>query len=232
MAFRYRKRHIDSGDVMDPRDWNLNHSNYADEFNGYLDRDNFPADFVTQTMMEENCCNKFFRAQSTNSYTHFAETSVAWQSGSQKSAGSDVKFSQLEIEAQSDALLVCEWSGVWRWTYDASSSDWNPIPDSTLKRDPTNALCRFRMTVDGITVAESGYSSARRAYDGCYLVGATPVCAGRHVIRVEVQILYIEQNGTMLEEYELMRHGTYFVGEEDFSFQVENRELIVRARYR
>lgn len=228
MAFRYRKRHIDSNDVMDPRDWNLNHANYADEFNGYLDRDNVPAEIITRDMMEVDCCNAFSSDAESSDYGEpISCSSVSWQAGNPESP-----FSKLSLEIKSDALLVCEWSGSWKWIYFAGSGSWNNIPGSALKRDPTQAICRFRLTVDGITVSESGYSSARRKRDSCYLAGATPVSAGNHFIQVEVQLLYIEQNSTMLEDNDLMRHGTYFLGDDDFKFTMKQRELIVRARYR
>ena len=226
MAFRYRKRHIDSNDVMDPRDWNLNHSNYAGEFNGYLDRDNFPADFVTQAMIQENCCNEVF-SSTEGTMTGIQLNSVAWQAG-----GTDHPVGSLTEEIKSDALLICEWSGQWEWSYLVKGSGWGNVPNSSLRRDPTQAVCRFRLMVDGVVVAESGYSSARRKYDGCYLVGATPVSAGNHVVTVEAQFLYIEQNETILEANDLMRHGTYTVGDDDFSISLEEAELIVRARYR
>ncbi|WP_339863015.1 hypothetical protein [Thalassospira alkalitolerans] len=228
MAFRYRKRHIDSNDVMDPRDWNLNHSNYADEFNGYLDRDNFPADVITREMMQSNCCNQFFSDADDGSTSKIVPvTTSGWQY--QTEAGVD--FNTINAEVKADSLLVCEWSGYWLWSYDATSSTWANLPGVTLPRDPTNALCRFRLTVDGVAVAESGYSSARRARDSCYLVGATPVSAGKHQIRLSVQLIYVESNGDVNEFKELSRSASYIVGS-DFGFKMRNRELVVRARYR
>ena len=228
MAFRYRKRHIDSGDVMDPRDWNLNHAGYSDEFNGYLDRDNFPVDIITRDMMQSNCCNQFFVDIDDETGRPLSSETVGWQSATD----GGIVFSRITAEIKADALLMCEWSGRWSWSYgDSGYSSWNTLPGSLLPRDPSNALCRFRLTVDGVAVAESGFSSSRRNRDACYLVGATPVVAGRHVIQIEGQALYEEGNGEVNDKFDLSKRATYTVGN-DFELNLRDRELIVRARYR
>ena len=206
---------------MDPRDLNLNHAEYADELNGYLDRDNFPASFITSEMLEDDACNEFFFDKKTlTEYPAILDSdSVSWQ----RTDTSDSTISSVTVDLKADALLMCEWSGTWQWAYDHDSFA-NTIPDSDGSyRDPTDTLIRVRMLVDGITVAESGFSPARREYDSVFLVGAAPASAGLHDIVVEFQIVvaYDTESGTPF----------YYVSD-DYTVTVGNRELIVRARYR
>ena len=236
MAFRYQKRAFESGDVIDPDDWNLNHTNFAEEFNGNLDRDNFPANFIKKDMLAANACNQFWSTSSSTDSSALVSSTTDWQ----YEDVDNTNISRRTIEVEADALLMVEWSGGWKWSYDATDSDWLQVPGTessptsvTLKRDPTSTLCRFRLSVDGMIVSETGFSSARRARDSAYLVGAVPVVAGSHIVQLEAQLVYLEQSLKIVEQDHLnMNQNTsYFVGA-DFTFTMKQRELLIRARYR
>ena len=69
MAFRYRQKYFEDGDIVEPRDWIANMAEYADEFNGFLDRDNLPNDAISSAMMTSGACNEINYARSTTSST-------------------------------------------------------------------------------------------------------------------------------------------------------------------
>jgi|TARA_Y100000310_G_scaffold123016_1_gene121769 hypothetical protein len=222
MSFRYRQRWFEGGDALDPRDLNLNHAEYADELNGYLDRDNFPADFITSDMLDAKACNEFFTSNVIAGVALSSDT-PAWQR--YDSSGADIH--SVSADLTSDALLMCEWSGSWYWSYDIDTID-NKLPDTTLGsgnflRDPTDCLIRARMLVDGTVVAESGFSSARRQWDTAYLVGAAPAGAGLHAVNLEFQAITAFNTSSGTPFYYLSN---------DYEVTFMRGELIVRARYR
>jgi hypothetical protein len=163
MALRYRQRYPQSGDILNPDDWNLNHKELAEEFNGYLDRDNLPQNCIGTDIVKNN---SFTNVRNETSDTDLDTTSntVEWQEILSKS-----------FDTRNDQLLKVE-LGV-TWTVD---------PEETSEK----ANSRFRITVDGVQLAVSGIMSSAFKQDSVYLCGATPVLAGPHVVAAEVQTLY------------------------------------------
>ena len=81
------------------------------------------------------------------------------------------------IDVPVDGAAVVEWSGWWFWDDGLFSTS---IAD--------DIAIKFRLVADGVTVAESGFSSANRYYDSTYIVGTIPVQAGRRTFRVQAML--------------------------------------------
>ena len=206
MAFRYYMRRPESDDVLDPRDWNLNHAELVGEFNGYLDRDNLPPEVITTEMVAADAFNRFLSDSSTVD-TDLDADKTDWQH--------DEAIGRITAEATTDCLLIVEWSGHWLWH------------DGTGKVIAGSAVipfaARIRITVDGTSVGETGWLSAIRERDATYLCGAMPVQAGKHIIRAEIQHGKIDTDDGQ-EQLETLPDDTFL--------SVKGAELIVRERRR
>jgi hypothetical protein len=157
MAFRYRQKYFDANDALNIEDWNLNIKELAEEFNGYLDRDNFPNGSFGQAQIVSNA---FTRVHFNDSGTNEAidVTTLAWQKGS---------LCSLEVIATVDCILQVELGAENIWT--GSVND--------------NYSVRHKVSVDGVTVAESGWQSSKQQNSCTWICGALPVSAGKHVIQ-------------------------------------------------
>lgn len=169
MAFRYRQKYFDANDALNIEDWNLNIKELAEEYNGYLDRDNFPNGSFTQAYLVPSCCNKIYSDDSGTTWNP-SKTTSSWQHDD----GSGNVLPQESIDVLVDGLLICEFGCGFNWTSAASSA-------------ADNECIRFKVTVDGVTVSESGWLSSYHMYGSVHLAGALPVVAGSHLIEVWIQ---------------------------------------------
>jgi|TARA_R100000458_G_C8265891_1_gene240943 hypothetical protein len=193
MAFKYRQVYFEDGDIIDARDWNRNISEFADELNGYLDRDNLPEDQFTYEHVASNGFNEFYSNLSDTTAEHrtIDGNLTTWQSESDAGVGlGDVTFA-----SDTDGLLVVEWSGSWIWQGTSSDFDWIPLSaaraSSTGVSPYNNVLehyVKYRLVVDGIVVSSSPRSVWTRAYDSAYMCAAVPLPAGNHKVGIEVRI--------------------------------------------
>lgn len=200
MAWRYRQRHIADGAIVTPEDWVLNNKEFAEEFNGYLDRDNLPNADIGKANVSAGTFNKVYTDQydATDTFTTVQDT-VEWQ----KTDAGGEELAVLNIDCPFDCLLKCEFGAYW---------------DVNLSPNP--AEVRFRITVDGISVADGGWLSSQRAQWSTHLLGAIAVSAGKHEIRAEVQVAEVDEKGT---------NNYWAIG--DFVV-VKTRELVVVERRR
>lgn len=191
MAFKYRQVYFEDGDIIDARDWNRNISEFADELNGYLDRDNLPEDQFTYEHVASNGFNEFYSNLSDTTAEHrtIDGNLTTWQSESDAGVGlGDVTFA-----SDTDGLLVVEWSGSWIWQGTSSDFDWQGASSgSTTATSPYNNVLehyvKYRLVVDGIVVGSSPRSVWTRAYDSAYMCAAVPLPAGNHKVGIEVRI--------------------------------------------
>ena len=202
MSLRYRVEYSESGDVLDPQVWNLNQNELASEFNGGLDRDNIEAAIFTEGVIVDNA---FTRISSAPASTGFIPDPAlrSWQAMTNTS---------LSLTMTQDCLLLCEWSGTWEWdnTYTAGSAPY------------TEDAIAFRIVVDGVDVTAASQffgSSIRKC--STYIVGATPVSAGAHVIQVECYIARVRDQDLRLAEEDV-----------EGAVTINERELLVTERRR
>lgn len=168
MSFRYRQDYIETGAIAAPDPWNTNHQEWAEEFNGLLDRDNLPAQGVSTAMLVANACNEVFSDPfADSSPATVAGTVVEWHDGSTNRVG------ELSFVAESDGIVCVEWSGGW-------STGW-------VSPQIRQIVTRFRILVNGVEAANSGWLHFRRSYDMTYIVGAIPVSAGPVNVKVQAK---------------------------------------------
>jgi len=172
MSFRYRQVHIEAGDILDPRDWNKNLAEFTGEWNTHIDRDNLPEGSVDTANVEIGA----FNYDDSDAYDNTEVVvldgyNVGW-------VDSDANYSigAITYEAPTDGVMVVEWSGTW---------DWTDISFNGAVDDDTGV--RFKITVDGVEVARTGWSCPYRLLDSTYIVAATPVQAGVRVVKVWAQ---------------------------------------------
>jgi len=192
MAFKYRQVYFEDGDIIDARDWNRNISEFADELNGYLDRDNLPEDVFTYEHVASNGFNEFYSnlSDTTAEYRTIDGNLTTWQSESDSGDGlGDVTFA-----SDTDGLLIVEWSGHWVWDVNPSTQ-WRPLSADRAAREgvsPYNNVLehyvKYRLVVDGIVVGSSPRSVWTRAHDSAYMCAAVPLPAGNHKVGIEVRI--------------------------------------------
>ena len=169
MAFKYRQAFFQDGDIVDARDWNRNLTEYTEEFNGYLDRDNLPASAVTTAMIVSDACSQVETSAVSTDTTVSGEVAT-WQS-----TDGTTKFGEVSFTSDTDGLAIVEGSGTWEgnhsWTTTAGAS--------------SESYFQVRLLVDGIQVAHMPRSTFTRLLDSSYMVGVIPLPAGNHVVSIE-----------------------------------------------
>jgi len=171
MAFRYRVEYSESGDVIDPIAWNRNMSEMAEEWNGGLDRDNFPMNFVSQSMLLKDQCTII----KSDSYTESEEYLVDMDTSSWNHTSALVVLGGIDLIVPTDCIATAEFGCGWHWPGYIASVPYN------------QDVVRFRIVVDGLPVSESGLISRGRYKDAVQLVGCAIITAGRHRVWAEVQ---------------------------------------------
>jgi hypothetical protein len=165
MAYRYSKTRPVADEALDPRDWNLNMKELADEFNGYLDRDNIPEESISLSMVEAETFAKI-HCDSIGSTTIITGDTTGWVDGGATDIGKIEEFFPF------DCTLVIEWSGTYEWNTAVG----------------TDTAAEFRILVDGEEVAATGPNLAFYLEGSSYIPGVAQVLAGSHTIKVQARI--------------------------------------------
>ncbi len=207
MAWRFRQIHIDSGDILDPFHWNLNHQEFASEVNGYLDRDNFRGAMFDTDDFRDQSCNQVFTVDSQSDVSINMNTTT-WQ------GRPDIALRTFQLKT--DAHANVEYSAY---------HDWSNL--GNLPGNPDLFAVRFRLLVDGTAIAQGGWQNLGRQRDVIYLVGGIQLPPGEHEAFVEAQVGSISVDAEDPEALERIGEG-----DDDPTLVVSNRELIVHARFR
>jgi len=177
MAWKYREIEFEAGDVLDPGDWNRNVEAYAEEINGFLDRDNLRTDQVrVGTELSQNSSTTgpmfaFAQATSTTEQT-LNLNSTGWQ---------QVDDLSINIPAQSDELLIVD-CGLYIQHDHYNRSD----PDTGNLIDHLHV--EGLITVDGFEVAYGGPIAAYYTHMSLAMFGVLPVSAGAHDVKVHLRL--------------------------------------------
>lgn len=188
MALRYRELYMEAGDILDPQPWLMSQNALAGEFNGYLDRDNIGPGVISEAMIAAAVFNKFYTDQRTTTFSPDPDSAL-WQ----HTDLSSVVLHTSEITAAVDCQVMVEWSGTWTWTGTWSALD--GVGGQTTAED----AIRFRITVDGVELATSGFYGDAQEKSALYLIGVTPVVAGPHTVRVECQVMHANWHNNSFE---------------------------------
>lgn len=144
MAWKYRKEYHEAGDALIPEDWLENQKEFVEEFNGYLDRDNFrekafsggfynntatPTAINSLPVVYNNTFNAVFAdAHTTWNGTQYGSiklldlggdgSSVGWASDGSARPAAYSSFNtlpSLSLDLDDDSLLIVEFSASFKW---------------------------------------------------------------------------------------------------------------------
>lgn len=171
MSFVYRETYVEAGGTVMPWDWLVNMGALASEMNGYLDRDNFPENVLTAAMIVDNAFNRMGSEQTSDSTAVTLDGNVVeWQ------VGDNGGLPSITVTFEHDGVLKVRFGGRYDWG--AS------IPISSFYK----GVLQFRIRLDGVVIAQTGYLPLMRLRGRPFLTGTTQVSAGRHVIDVEARM--------------------------------------------
>lgn len=221
MSLRYRTRYLETGDMIDSRDWNLNHAEYIQEWNGYLDRDNIVENAVVESIIVRNAFNEIAADGFTQAGSPFDVdiTTMGWQADDVASR----RIGRLTVIPEVDVLLICEYSGWHTWSTTTVAYDSHVTAGDTGVDDGI----RYRITVDGVTITESGWIADHHSSGSVYIVGAIPVVPGSRVVQVECQI-----GGVWRMVYNDDNHSSEIIIQALRDITLAERELVVHMRRR
>ena len=143
MAWKYRKEYHESGDALIPEDWLENQKEFVEEFNGYLDRDNFrekafsggfynntatPTAINSLPVVHSNTFNAVFADAHTTFNGTYGQiklldlggdgSTVGWNSNGSGRPSAYSSFNtlpSLALDLDDDSLLIVEFSGTFKW---------------------------------------------------------------------------------------------------------------------
>ena len=186
MAYRYRKIKAEDGDIISPEDLNENTRQYAGEFNGFLDRDNFDEDAFCAKEVQKNAFNKIY-VDSTGVSGSFSEfqllgNKTIWETQDLN----DVYVSKVEFEANTDGVLICEWHGNWEFNNAMTARE----SEGPAVEDPQ--VVSFRMLANGNVIAKSFRNIDSPAINCAAMFGCHQVPAGHVKVLVQARTYRIK----------------------------------------
>ena len=205
MAFRYRQITPQTGDFINPDDWNVNVREFTNEFNGHLDRDNLPEKGITTASIKAAA---FHQVHSVASGADFVL---------EKDQSRFIELQILEFETQHQGIVMCDWSGYWEF--------------EEIQRDLQNSdliqRLDIRMLVNGSEVSRIRTETNLKRTSSGYMVGALPVEAGMVKVTVEVKTTN-EESTTVSGSGEGFAYA--ITKQAGASITLKNKELVVVLR--
>lgn len=167
----FRQSRTAAAEVLDPAWWNAAHTEFA-VFNGGLDRENLAEAVIAEIMVGSKALVDVLTSEHTTSFS--IDTSLlVWQSSP--------LIHRVASTAPVDCVLELDWGGSWTW-----SGSWSATGPTTV--DATSDTVRWRITVNGETIAETGPSDDTAVQDCAALYGTAQIPAGAYEVLVEVQV--------------------------------------------
>lgn len=170
MAYRYRTRTPENGDIADPRDLMENLAALVGEFNGGLDADNIPEKAISSSQILVGAFTNLVSSAITDD-VNFAGETTEWRSVNGDGGSVGTTLHELTITNNTDTLLEVEWSATWT--------------RQNFHEDDEAAA--FRILVNGTEIARCQRSPRSRAHDHTYLVGTAPVQGGETTVTVQIK---------------------------------------------
>ena len=228
MSFRYREKVVADGEAIDPSDWTENMKALAGEFNGHLDRDNFPIELFEEKHIGRREFNQIYAtARESNNGQEIAGSTTDFQTASES----------ISFEADADGVVIVHWSGTHKWNYGQSErTESNLIVSGQALKPPyfhNNRQCwnaqsaatqhylGFRILVNGNEVSTSRFNTWLRVYDCWYLTGVAPVSPGP--VNVDVQVRMFAIQGS---------NGDLRMADGPVKAELRERELVVHYKRR
>jgi len=201
MAFRHRQVNPQTNDIIDVEDINGNNREFINELNGFIDRDNIPYGSIGSRRLEKYAFNqiKFHRITDvtplhsrknddgskadapigTDKTCIISANLTGWQNKSHNK--NNQMLNVVNFEANTDGVLICEWSGSFRFGYPLT------VSESAGVNHNIPQVIEFRILVNGIEITKltripdcpSGNSGA--------MYGCIPVPSGEVKVMVEAR---------------------------------------------
>ena len=228
MSFRYREKVVADGEAIDPSDWTENMKALAGEFNGHLDRDNFPIELFEEKHIGRREFNQIYvTARERQNKQQLTGSTTDFQTASES----------ISFEANADGVVIVHWSGWHGWDYGDGLTVQGPFivsgaalkaPASHNNRQCSNTLIAatqhyigFRILVNGNEVSTSRFNTWLRVYDCWYLTGVAPVSPGP--VNVDVQVRMFAIQGS---------NGDLRMADGPVKAELRERELVVHYKRR
>ena len=203
MAFRYRQITPQTGDFINPDDWNVNVREFTNEFNGHLDRDNLPELGISSASIKPKAFHEVFSDSQTTDFT-VEEDQTRF-----------IDLQVIEFEIKQQGLLVCEWSGTWEFI----------LPELDLHAVAGVQKVDYKISVNGFDICTLFHNNNLQTKSNGYMVGALPIEAGFVRIAVEVRTV-----GTISDGIDIDGGFTLLNQPEEGSVIIRDRELLVVLR--
>ena len=205
MAFRYRQITPQTGDFINPDDWNVNVREFTNEFNGHLDRDNLPEKGITTASIKATA---FHQVHSVASGADFVL---------EKDQSRFIELQILEFETQHQGILMCDWSGYWEF--------------ETIQLDLQSGIdvqtLDIRIMINGSEVSRIRTETNLKRTSSGYMVGALPVEAG--MVKVTVEAKTENEESTIVSG--TGEHFSFSITKQaGASITLKNKELVVVLR--
>tara|TARA_R110000824_G_scaffold366541_1_gene555219 strand:- start:2076 stop:2741 length:666 start_codon:yes stop_codon:yes gene_type:complete len=221
MAFRYRNQYFQDGDAVDPAGWTKNVDEYTQEFNGYLDRDNFPEKSISTAMIVSNAANEVY-SQILQSEANVSIETTRWLEDD-----GTTSFGSISFIAATDGILTAEWSGCWRHPRHGNWPAQKAVSAVYAHLLAGSWYLSLRLVVDGVELCQVPKSINTFSESAEYMVGSIPLAAGPHVVKLQARAAVVSDEGPVINHQAIQDHG---VPKNDIA--LKNRELIAIFRKR
>lgn len=236
-AWRYKQEWFEDGDVTRPEDWLDNVSEIANEFNGYLDSDNFRELSLGMEYVKQKAFNSFL------TYSEFRpwDFDYGFPGWTARSGSESDDLATVKGEVANDALYIIDFGCRWHWarlavseSYLKKGKKWNQFGDRIHRNwHHVHTCVRFRLVANNTVVAESGWSSNTMVNSSLHLTAAIPLPAGSVVVRAEMQVAVASGMAPFTDFYSI---GHKVTSSDEIQYDrgltVYDRELIVNIRKR
>ena len=219
MAWKFIQRDLQSGDILDPADWNENVREFVQEINGAFDRDNLPASSVaTGNEVASEVFNEL----------DIAYLTVAFQRLDADSQGNQRIQVASQSVSTSEEMLLCE-ASIQVDTADPNTATMSgtTFDDGYIHRDTKTVLdwCQYDliMTLNGLEIAYAGPFTAYQRRQPIYMCGAAPVEAGSNTVECFIR-LYVDRKGGATH--------TWASSVTDFDPRITDAAILVNRRKR
>ena len=206
MAFKYVPHTFRDGEIIEPTRVLENMRVLASEFNGKLNRDNFPEEVITDEMMKPNAVLEITQSSALGFGDPLEPNPNSILQSKGEMDWDKFLIAEKTLSITHDSLLIVSFNCELRWIF---KNDDNIVTSSSAVNDfgpdmgraalgtsssTTRGQCFIELRVNGELISESSNHTFLRQLDSVFVSGATPVLAGDVVIDVKARIVTTDQN--------------------------------------
>tara|TARA_R110001583_G_scaffold144666_4_gene296630 strand:+ start:5214 stop:5864 length:651 start_codon:yes stop_codon:yes gene_type:complete len=179
MAWKIRQARANSGDLVDPEDWNENIREFGNEYNGFLDRDNVGVQQIEKKHLERFAMNRIYSNHKNDEF---------------KISGASTKYygslGSFNITFPTSGMLIVEFTAEFGFANSLMRGD-----NLNILEYETNGFIDHlglqsvdvRIKVNNNEIARCHSVIESSIYRTVYCCGAIPVDAGQYTIETEAR---------------------------------------------